>query len=143
MPKFNNYANYFQRATNLMQANKNIMVAIYSKFPFLGQPYRFLSRNVPDTATSLDAGSGQGNYLLLAREGGLDVFSVRGSYAGAIGIPQFMPGSTRRFALDFVAERSGASVVVAPLTMLLVGVAVGLRRLRQRVVAGAQVQYAA
>lgn len=41
MPKFNNYANYFQRATNLMQANKNIMVAIYSKFPFIGKPYRF------------------------------------------------------------------------------------------------------
>jgi len=40
-------------------------------------------------------------YLLLARDGGFDVFSVRGSYAGAIGIPQFMPGSTRRFAVDF------------------------------------------
>ena len=32
---------------------------------------------------------------------GIDVFSVRGSYAGAIGIPQFMPGSYRRFAVDF------------------------------------------
>lgn len=40
-------------------------------------------------------------YLLFAREAGLDVFSVRGSYAGAIGIPQFMPGSYRRFAVDF------------------------------------------
>ena len=40
-------------------------------------------------------------YLLFARESGLDVFSVRGSYAGAIGIPQFMPGSYRRFAVDF------------------------------------------
>ncbi|MGQ0651502.1 MAG: lytic murein transglycosylase B [Betaproteobacteria bacterium] len=40
-------------------------------------------------------------YLLLARELNLDVFSVRGSYAGAIGIPQFMPGSTRRYAVDF------------------------------------------
>ena len=41
------------------------------------------------------------NYLLLARDGGVDVFSMRGSYAGAVGIPQFMPGSTRRFAVDF------------------------------------------
>jgi len=41
------------------------------------------------------------NYLLLARDAGLDVFSVRGSYAGAIGIPQFMPGSLRRYAVDF------------------------------------------
>jgi membrane-bound lytic murein transglycosylase B len=40
-------------------------------------------------------------YLLYAREAGVDVFSVRGSYAGAIGIPQFMPGSYRRFAVDF------------------------------------------
>jgi membrane-bound lytic murein transglycosylase B len=40
-------------------------------------------------------------YLLFAREHGLDVFSVRGSYAGAIGIPQFMPGSYRRYAVDF------------------------------------------
>ena len=40
-------------------------------------------------------------YLLLAREAGLDVFALRGSYAGAIGIPQFMPGSLRRYAVDF------------------------------------------
>lgn len=40
-------------------------------------------------------------YLLFAREQGLDVFSVKGSYAGAIGMPQFMPGSYRRFAVDF------------------------------------------
>ena len=40
-------------------------------------------------------------YLLYAREAAVDVFSVRGSYAGAIGIPQFMPGSYRRFAVDF------------------------------------------
>ncbi|MEO8145179.1 MAG: lytic murein transglycosylase B [Betaproteobacteria bacterium] len=40
-------------------------------------------------------------YLLFARDAGIDVFSVRGSYAGAIGMPQFMPGSYRRFAVDF------------------------------------------
>ena len=40
-------------------------------------------------------------YLLLAREQGKDAFSMRGSYAGAIGIPQFMPGSVRRYAVDF------------------------------------------
>jgi len=41
------------------------------------------------------------NYLLFARELELDVFSVKGSYAGAIGIPQFMPGSHLRYAVDF------------------------------------------
>jgi len=40
-------------------------------------------------------------YLLFAREQDLDVFGVKGSYAGAIGIPQFMPGSYRRYAVDF------------------------------------------
>jgi membrane-bound lytic murein transglycosylase B len=41
------------------------------------------------------------NFLLLARDSGRDVFSIKGSYAGAIGIPQFMPGSYRRYAVDF------------------------------------------
>jgi membrane-bound lytic murein transglycosylase B len=41
------------------------------------------------------------HYLLLARDSGLDATSVRGSYAGAMGIPQFMPGSTRHYAVDF------------------------------------------
>jgi len=40
-------------------------------------------------------------YLLLARERDLDVFELRGSYAGAIGIPQFMPGSLRRYGIDY------------------------------------------
>ncbi|MBK9160444.1 MAG: lytic murein transglycosylase B [Nitrosomonadales bacterium] len=44
-------------------------------------------------------------YLLLAREQQLDLLAVRGSYAGAIGIPQFMPGSYRRYAVDFNGNR--------------------------------------
>jgi membrane-bound lytic murein transglycosylase B len=40
-------------------------------------------------------------YLLLAQEQNFDLFSIRGSYAGAIGFPQFMPGSYRRYAIDF------------------------------------------
>ena len=41
------------------------------------------------------------NTLLFARESGIDPFSLLGSYAGAIGWPQFMPGSIRQFAVDF------------------------------------------
>ena len=41
------------------------------------------------------------DYLLFVHEQRLDPLAVRGSYAGAIGIPQFMPGSYRRFAVDF------------------------------------------
>jgi membrane-bound lytic murein transglycosylase B len=45
-------------------------------------------------------------YLLYSRESALDVFSVRGSFAGAIGLPQFMPGSIRRFAVDLDGDGS-------------------------------------
>lgn len=45
-------------------------------------------------------------YLLLARDEAFDVFSVKGSYAGAIGIPQFMPGSIRRYAVDYDGNAS-------------------------------------
>lgn len=41
------------------------------------------------------------NTLLFARESHIDPFSLTGSYAGAIGWPQFMPGSIRRYAVDF------------------------------------------
>jgi len=40
-------------------------------------------------------------YLLYVRESRLDATTLKGSYAGAIGIPQFMPGSIRRFGVDF------------------------------------------
>lgn len=40
-------------------------------------------------------------FLTLCRENGLDPAEVRGSYAGALGWPQFMPGSWRQHAVDF------------------------------------------
>jgi membrane-bound lytic murein transglycosylase B len=44
-------------------------------------------------------------FLLLTRENGLEPLSVKGSFAGAIGIPQFMPGSQRRYAVDFDGDQ--------------------------------------
>jgi membrane-bound lytic murein transglycosylase B len=39
--------------------------------------------------------------LLYSRESGIDPLSLTGSFAGALGWPQFMPGSIRKFAVDF------------------------------------------
>ncbi len=41
------------------------------------------------------------HFLLLAREQHLDPLTVNGSYAGAMGIPQFISSSYRNFAVDF------------------------------------------
>ncbi len=46
------------------------------------------------------------NYLLLARDRQFDLLSIRGSYAGAMGIPQFMPSSYRNYAVDFNNNRT-------------------------------------
>ena len=44
-------------------------------------------------------------FLLLAREEHLDPLAAIGSYAGAMGIPQFMPSSYRKFAVDADRDR--------------------------------------
>ena len=41
------------------------------------------------------------HYLLLTREERFDPLQLQGSYAGAMGIGQFMPSSFRRYAVDF------------------------------------------
>ncbi len=56
-------------------------------------------------------------YVLLARDQGFSPLDPKGSFAGAMGVPQFMPGSYRRFAVDFDGDghadlwRSNADVI--------------------------------
>jgi len=41
------------------------------------------------------------HFLMLARELHVAPATLKGSFAGALGVPQFMPGSYRNFAVDF------------------------------------------
>jgi membrane-bound lytic murein transglycosylase B len=43
-------------------------------------------------------------FILLTRDMGLDPLNVKGSYAGAMGAPQFMPSNYRRYAVDANAD---------------------------------------
>jgi membrane-bound lytic murein transglycosylase B len=42
--------------------------------------------------------------LLWSRDTGIDIFTLKASYAGAIGLAQFMPSSLRQYAIDFDAD---------------------------------------
>ncbi|MCS6764605.1 MAG: lytic murein transglycosylase B [Candidatus Protistobacter heckmanni] len=53
------------------------------------------------------------DFLLWSREARLPVFSMRGSYAGAIGIPQFMPSSLRRYAVNYDGQH-GVDLRMSP-----------------------------
>jgi membrane-bound lytic murein transglycosylase B len=44
------------------------------------------------------------NTLVLARQEGIDPFSLQGSFAGAVGMPQFMPGNILKYGVDFDGE---------------------------------------
>jgi membrane-bound lytic murein transglycosylase B len=43
-------------------------------------------------------------FLLLSREQGWDPLAIKGSYAGAMGKPQFMPSSYRRYAVSYTGK---------------------------------------
>ena len=57
-------------------------------------------------------------FLLLAREQGFSPLAPKGSFAGAMGVPQFMPGSYRRYAVDFDGDRPRRPVATATPTSI-------------------------
>ena len=65
------------------------------------------------------------NTLLLARKEHIDPFSLLGSFAGAVGMPQFMPGNILKYGVDFDGDgivdlRGSASDAIGSVANFLV-----------------------
>lgn len=102
------YADALQRAEKLYGVPQEIIIAVIGVETLYGRnagTYRTLDalttlafdypRRVDFFRSELE------QYLLLAREQNFDLLAIRASYAGALGIPQFMPSSYRKLAVDF------------------------------------------
>jgi len=103
-----------QKAEKIYGVPKEIIVAI------IGIETRY-GKNLGtfktfDTLASLSIGPNKGrrasfyrteleNFLLLCRENNLDPSSIKGSYAGALGKPQFISSSYRNYAIDFDGDK--------------------------------------
>ncbi len=101
-------ADILDRAQTVYGVSPETVVAIVGVETSYGQ--RVGDHRVLDALTTLGfgypkrAGFFRGeleSFLLLQREEGLDPALAKGSYAGALGKPQFIPSSYRRFAVDF------------------------------------------
>ncbi len=102
------YAATLARAEKRYGVPRDIIVALIGVETFYGQQtgsfrtvdaLTTLAFNYPPRADFFRSELEQ--YLLLAREQGFNLLGVQGSYAGALGIPQFMPSSYRKYAVDF------------------------------------------
>lgn len=100
------------RAQSEFGVNAEIIVAIIGVETFFGRNtgrYRVmdalstLAFNYPPRSRFFR--SELENFLLLARDQHVNPLSLNGSYAGAMGLPQFMPSSYRHYAVDF--DRDG------------------------------------
>ena len=105
---WNEHAELLERASNFYGVPEEIIVSIIGvetiygrytgKFRIVDALYT-LGFEVPRRSQFFQ---GQfEHFLLLSRENGFDAESVTGSFAGAMGIPQFMPSSYRQYAVDF------------------------------------------
>jgi membrane-bound lytic murein transglycosylase B len=102
------HAEALDRARRIFAVPPEIIVAILGVETYYGRNtggYRVI-----DTLTTLafdyprraDFFRGElEQFLLFTREQGISALAPRGSYAGAIGLAQFMPGSIRSYGIDF------------------------------------------
>lgn len=100
------------RAEKIYGVPANVIVAIIgveSKFgtePMKFQTFQTLATfafNYPKRAPFFT--SELENFLLMAREQKFNPLEIKGSYAGAMGIPQFMPSSYRHYAVNFAGGK--------------------------------------
>ncbi len=105
---WNEHAAALERAATKYQVPPEIIVATIGIETIFGR--RTGNVNVLDALTTLafnyprraDFFRGElEQFLLLARENGWKLNAVKGSFAGAIGVPQFMPSSYRKYSVDF------------------------------------------
>ena len=108
---WNEHADALDRAYRQYGVPPQVIVAILGVETFYGrQPgsYRVLEAvatlafHYPQRAAFFRKELEQ--FLLMAREERLEPLSVMGSYAGAMGAPQFVASSFRRYAVDFDAD---------------------------------------
>jgi membrane-bound lytic murein transglycosylase B len=108
---WNDNAELLKRARDIYGVPEEIIVAIIGVETIYGKrtgSHRVIDAlytlgfEMPERATYFRNEMEQ--FLLLTRENGLDPLVVKGSFAGAIGMPQFMPTSYRRFAVDFDSD---------------------------------------
>ena len=105
---FREHREALQRAEREMGVPAEIVVAIIGVETYYGRiagKYRVLDalstlafdypRRSPFFTSELK------QYLLLTRDQGFDPADLKGSYAGAMGLGQFMPSSYRNYAIDF------------------------------------------
>lgn len=105
------HADALQQASQRWGVPEEIIVAIIGVETFYGRQtgdFRVIDALATlgfDYAPRSDYFRGElEQFLLLAREGRVDALETRGSYAGAIGLPQFMPTSIRNWGVDFDSD---------------------------------------
>lgn len=106
------YRNTLRRAEQTYGVPQDVIVAVIGVETIYGQDAGSFRTLDALTTLAFDYPQRAGffrseleNYLLLAREQQFDLLAIRGSYAGALGIPQFMPSSYRNYAVDFNGNR--------------------------------------